>query len=242
MTEARQRAVVVGASSGIGEALARELADAGYDVGLTARRRELLEDLGRVLPTKAYVARMDVTETEAARESFHEVVDAMGGVDVVVLNAGAAVENPDLEWEPERDTIDTNVRGFAALATAAMDRFETQGQGHLVGISSVAARFGNGEWPAYGASKAFVSNYLAGLRYRTGRLDADVDVTTIEPGYVDTDLAGGDFWKADRETAAAQIHRAIEKKRRHAYVTRRWVLVAKLIDYMPDILKRRLFR
>ncbi|RXK50339.1 SDR family NAD(P)-dependent oxidoreductase [Halorientalis pallida] len=242
MTAARQRAMVVGASSGIGEALARELADAGYDVGLTARRRELLEDLGRVLPTKAYVARTDVTETEAARETFQEVCDAMGGVDVVVLNAGVAFENPDLEWEPERDTVDTNVRGFTALATAAMDRFEDQGHGHLVGVSSVAARFGNGEAPAYGASKAFVSNYLEGLRYRTGRLDADVDVTTVEPGYVDTDLAGGDFWKADRETAAEQIRRAIEKKRRHAYITRRWVLIAKLIDYMPDVLKRRLFR
>jgi NADP-dependent 3-hydroxy acid dehydrogenase YdfG len=68
MTEARRRAMVVGASSGIGEALARELADSGYDVGLTARRRELLEDLGRVLSTKAYVARMDVTDLDAARE------------------------------------------------------------------------------------------------------------------------------------------------------------------------------
>lgn len=242
MAEARQRAVVVGASSGIGEALARELADAGYDVGLTARRRDLLEDLGRVLPTKAYVARMDVTDLDAARESFQNVCDAMDGADVVVLNAGVAFENPDLEWEPELDTVDTNVRGFSALATAAMDRFETQGHGHLVGVSSVAARFGNGEWPAYSASKAFVSNYLAGLRYRTGRLDADVDVTTVEPGYVDTDLAGGDFWKADRETAAEQIRRAIEKKRRHAFITRRWVFVAKLIDYMPDVLKRRLFR
>ncbi|WP_336001202.1 SDR family NAD(P)-dependent oxidoreductase [Halorientalis halophila] len=242
MAEARQRAVVVGASSGIGEALARELADVGYEVGLTARRRELLEDLGRVLPTKAYVARMDVTEIEAARETFGEVVDAMDGVDLVVLNAGVAFENPGLEWGPELDTIDTNVRGFAALAAAAMDRFETQGHGHLVGISSVASRFGNGEAPAYGASKAFVSNYLDALRYRAGRLDADVDVTTIEPGYVDTELAGGDFWKASRETAATQIRRAIENERRHAYVTRRWRLVAKLIDAMPDLLKRRLFR
>jgi NADP-dependent 3-hydroxy acid dehydrogenase YdfG len=168
MAEARQRAVVVGASSGIGGTLARELADAGYDVGLTARRRELLEGFGRALPTKAYVARMDVTETEAARESLHEVADAMGGVDVVVLNAGVAFENPTLEWGPDRDTVDTHVRGFAALATAAMDRFETQSHGHLVGTSSVAARFGNGEAPAYDGSKAFVSNYLEGRA--TGRV------------------------------------------------------------------------
>ena len=238
----RERALVVGASSGIGEALARELAENGYAVGLTARRRDRLEAIGRDLPTQAYVARMDVTDLGAARETFHEVCDAMDGVDVVVLNAGVAVENPELEWEPERDTVDTNVRGFTALATAAMDRFESQGHGHLVGVSSVAARFGNGEAPAYGASKAFVSNYLDALRYRTGRLDADVAVTTIEPGYVDTDLAGGDFWKASRETAAEQIREAIESQRRHAYVTRRWRLVARLIDVMPDAVRRRVFR
>lgn len=232
---------MVGASSGIGAALARELAIDGYQVGLTARREDNLEDLAADLPTESYVARMDVTETEAARETFTDLAEEMGGVDLVVVNAGIGRENRALEWEPERDTIDTNVRGFTALATAATDHFEERGHGHLVGISSVAAHVGNVTIPAYHASKAYVSNYLDGLRYRARHLDADVTVTTIEPGFVDTELAGGDFWKADVETAAAQIATAIRKRRRHAYITRRWRLVAGAIRLVPDVVLRQLF-
>jgi len=233
-------AIGVGASSGIGEALAREFADHGYEVGLTARRRERLELIGNQLSTQAYVAKMDVTDTADAREGFHELADAMGEVDVVVLCAGVGEPNPDLDWETERQTIDVNIRGFTALATAAMARFEQQDHGHLVGISSVAAHMSVGNVPAYPASKAFVSNYCDGLRYRARTLDADVDVTTIEPGFVDTDMAGGTFWMCSPETAATQIHRAIRRKKRTAFVTRRWWLIAGLLGLMPDVLKRRL--
>ncbi|WP_276259367.1 SDR family NAD(P)-dependent oxidoreductase [Haloglomus litoreum] len=236
-----QSAIVVGASSGIGEALAREFAASGYEVGLTARRREKLELIGDQLETQAYVAKMDVTDTEDAREGFRELADAMGEVDVVVLCAGVGYENRDLDWEQERETVDVNVRGFTALATAAMARFEQQGGGHLVGISSVAAHMANGALPAYPASKAFVSNYCDALRYRARNLEADVDVTTIEPGFVDTDMAGGTFWMCSPETAAAQIYRAVRRRKRHAYVTRRWWLVAGLLGLLPDVVKRRLF-
>jgi short-subunit dehydrogenase len=234
-------AIVVGASSGIGEALAREFADHGYEVGLTARRREQLELIGNQLDTQAYVARMDVTETADAREGFFELADAMSDVDVVVLCAGVGEANRDLDWEIERQTIDVNVRGFTALATAAMERFDAQGHGHLVGISSVAAHMSVGDIPAYPASKAFVSNYCDGLRYRARNRDADVAVTTIEPGFVDTELAGGTFWMCSPETAAEQIYRAVRRGKRHAYVTRRWRLVAGVIDLMPDVVRRRLF-
>ncbi|WP_435348463.1 SDR family NAD(P)-dependent oxidoreductase [Haloarchaeobius sp. HRN-SO-5] len=234
-------AMVVGASSGIGEALARKLAAEGYEVGLAARRRERLKEIGACLPTQAYVARIDVTDVEDARQGFAEVADAMDGIDLVVLNAGVGFENRDLDWEPERVTVDTNVRGFVALATAAMDHFERRGHGRLVGISSVAARFGSGLGPAYNASKAFVSTYLDGLRYRARTLDADVGVTTIEPGYVDTALAQGTFWMAAPETAADQIYGAIRRGKNHAYVTRRWRLVAGLVDLLPDVVRRRLF-
>lgn len=236
-----ERAIVVGASSGIGEALARKLAAEGYEVGLTARSVDRLQEIGGELPTQSYVAQMDVTDTEDARAAFDRLAEQMGVVDVVVLNAGIGPENRDLDWEPERDTIDTNVRGFTALATKAMEFFQQQGHGQLVGTSSVAAYVGSSEIPAYYASKAFVSNYLDGLRYKTRYLDADITVTTIEPGFVDTDLAGGEFWMCSPERAADLIYTAIAKKNRHQFVSRRWRLVALALTLLPDIVKRRIF-
>ncbi len=234
-------AIVVGASSGIGEALARELAADGYEVGLTARRTERLKEIGAELPTKAYVATMDVTDADHAREAFDDLVDAMQSVDLVVISAAVGHLNRDLEWEPERETIDVNVRGFAAIATAAMTHFDDRGAGHLVGISSVAAVFGNGGAPAYNASKAFVSTYLEGLRHRQAGREGDVTITTVEPGFVDTDLAMGEFWMCSPETAARQILRAVDSGHDHVYVTRRWRLVAWLLKALPERALRRLF-
>lgn len=232
-------AIIVGASSGIGEHLARELARDGYEVGLAARRLERLQEIGEQLPTRSYVARMDVTDTADARAVFDELFDEMDGADVVVLSAGVAPGNPELEWERDKQTIDTNVRGFTALANAAVGRFEDQGHGHLVGISSVAAHTGLAALPAYSASKAYVSNYLEGLRLRSADRDADLTVTTIEPGYVDTDLSFGGLWECSPETAARQIHTAIRKKKSRAFVTRRWRVAPLLLAVLPDGVKRR---
>jgi short-subunit dehydrogenase len=233
-------AIVVGASSGIGAALARKLAADGYEVGLAARRTDRLREIGEELPTRSYVATMDVADAETARERFGALADAMASVDLVVISAGTADLNPDLEWDPERKTIDVNVRGFAAIATAAVSYFEEQGiDGHLVGISSVAAHFGNGAVPAYNASKAFVTTYLEGLRTRARGSETDVTVTTVEPGFVDTELAYGSFWMCSPETAAEQIARAIRGERSHVYVTRRWRLVARVFDVVPNAILRR---
>ncbi|AFZ73729.1 SDR family NAD(P)-dependent oxidoreductase [Natronobacterium gregoryi] len=240
-----QGAIIVGASSGIGEALARELADDGYVVGLAARRTDRLRRIGEQLPTQSYVATMDLTDTEDARQGFFELTEAMPSVDLVVVSAGIADVNYDLEWASERQTIDVNVRGFTAIATAALSYFEanpdhaSEKDGHLVGISSVAARFGNGGTQAYNASKAFVSRYLEGLRVRQAGNDVDVAVTTIEPGFVDTEMSYGSFWQCSPGTAANQIARAIRKEKTHAYVTRRWRLVAWTLSLIPNPILRR---
>lgn len=237
------RAIIVGASSGIGAALARELADAGYETGLAARRLDRLKALGEELPTRTSVAKIDVSDPEEAMDRLRRLIDATGGVDLVVLNAGVGEGNADLDWEPERRTIDVNVWGFAAAANAAMDHFEERGEGHLVGVSSVAAAFANGGAPGYNASKAWVSNYLDGLRYRVEGRDADVAVTDVRPGYVDTEMAtgGSRFWEVSPERAARGIRRAIRRRKRRAYVPRRWRAVAWMLKVLPDAAFRRLF-
>jgi short-subunit dehydrogenase len=223
-------AIIVGASSGIGRALARELAGA-YDLGLAARRTDRLEAVGEDVGG-AHVARIDVTDEDAG-ERFDELADSMGGVDLVVVSSGIGRHNPDLAWTDERDTVDVNVRGFTAVATAAVRRFEASGGGHLVGISSVAAEIGTPAMPAYNASKAYVSRYLEGLRYRS---NDGIVVTDVRPGYVDTPMApeADRLWECSPETAARGIARAIAKEQDVAYVPRRWWLVSKLLAVLPD--------
>lgn len=236
------RAIVIGASSGIGRALAKVLAENGYVVGIAARRVDLLEQLRRETGRQMVVKRIDVSRADEAMGALRELIAELGGADLIVVNSGIGIGNPPLDWEPERATIDVNVTGFAAMANVAMRHFLERGRGHLVGISSVAAILGHGEVPAYGASKAFVSSYLRSLRQKVTKMRVPITVTTIEPGFVDTPLIRGrpTFWMASPETAAVQIYHAIARRRSHAYITRRWRLVAWVMKVMPNWLWARI--
>ncbi len=237
MAENKGNAIIVGASSGIGEALARLLAAQGYKVGACARRAEMLAAL-RTGRDGCLIKQMDVSRPDEAMALFHELVEEMGGVELVVISSGTGFINPDLDWPKERATIEVNVAGFCAIADAAVKYFIKRGHGHLVGISSVAALFGSPLAPAYNASKAFVSNYLEGLRGMVRHLRLPIIVTDIRPGFVDTAMAKGPgiFWMASPEKAARQIHGAIKKRRSCAYVTRRWRLFAWLWKIVPHSL------
>jgi len=235
-------AIVVGATSGIGRGLAELLVAAGYQVGITGRRKELLEEIRQQHSDAIFWRCMDVCEAETARDTFASLVAEMGSVDLVVISSGTGTINSELAWEPEARTIATNVTGFAAIASAAMKLFIGQGHGHLVGISSVGALRGSREAPAYNASKAFVSNYLEGLRVKAVKTGLPIYVTDILPGFVDTPMAQGEglFWVASVQKAAEQIMTAINRKKRRAYITRRWRLIAWLMTFMPDFIYERM--
>jgi short-subunit dehydrogenase len=234
--------IVVGATSGIGRALVEQYIARGCHVGITGRRQERLEEIRQQHGTAISWRCMDVCDIGPARAAFDSLVEEMGDVDLIVISAGTGAVNTELAWEPEARTIATNVNGFAAMVTAAMKLFIDQGYGHLVGISSIGALRGNRDSPAYNASKAFVSNYLEGLRVKAARSGLPIYVTDILPGFVDTAMAQGPglFWVAMPEKAAAQILLAIDKKKRRAYITRRWRLIAWLMQVMPDFLYERI--
>jgi short-subunit dehydrogenase len=239
-----RNAIIIGASSGIGRALAKVLASHGYEVGLVARRMELLQEIANEIHTTTFVKAIDVSKPAEAMQRLRELIAEMQGAELFVISAGTGFINPKLEWEPEDETIAVNVSGFAAIANVAVSHLEARGSGHLVGISSIAALRGNPDAPAYGASKAFMSNYLQGLRYRFSKLQLPVVVTDVQPGFVDTAMAKAErkFWMATPEKAAAQIFAAVRKRKRHVYVTRRWRLIAWLIKAMPDRLAQMLVR
>jgi len=234
-----KQAIVVGASSGMGRALAQLLAQDGYQVGLTARRTDLLEELKETLPTEGFVKAMDLQDPEGSMAALTELVETMGDVQLIVLMAGVGHGNPGLEWPREKQTIDVNVTGFTALASAAYHHFQRRGGGHLVGVSSLAGLRGNIRVASYNASKAFVINYLQSLRYQARKAKLPLIVTDIRPGFVDTPMTEGQkgmFWVASAEKAASQILEAIRKKRKVAYITKRWRIVSWVIRLLPDAL------
>jgi short-subunit dehydrogenase len=236
MASSSPKAIVIGATSGIGKGLAEVLAEHGYRVGITGRRTELLESLHTQMP-QSYVAEfMDLSKQEEAREIFNRLVETMGGVDLVVVNSGWGKRNEELDWAIDKQIIDVNVAGCVAIANAAMHVFFKQGYGHLVGISSIAALRGSRFVPTYPASKAFMSAYLHGLRHKVEHRKLPITITDIQPGFVNTAMAQGDyvFWRAPVRKAAEQIYQAIVKKKKHAYITKRWRLIAWVLKILPD--------
>jgi len=230
-----KKAIILGASTGIGRALAKVLARQGYVLGLASRNEELLLSLQAEIPTPSVIQPIDLNETERSMELLKNLIAEMGGVDLVVINAGIHIPNLDLEWDSEYAMAQVNAVGFMAAANVAVKHFQNQGYGHLVGISSIAGLQGSGRSPAYSASKAFMSNYLAGLRQKLNQ--TQITVTDIRPGFVNTQMVTnrrGVFWIASCEKAAEQILGAIRSKKKVAYITKRWAWVAWLYDRLPE--------
>lgn len=227
-------AIVVGASSGIGEAVARHLAQAGWRVGLAARRQPELEALAREI-RNAIVARVDLNAPDEAREALGQLADELGDVDLWVLNAGIGEGNPEFDWSLEEATIRVNALGFAAMADVAIHHCLARGRGHIVGVSSVARFLKRPEAVSYAATKAFVSVYLDGLRQLARRKGVGVTVTEACPGFVRTAMmkANNPFWVAPPEKAARQIVSAALAGRKLVYVSRRWRLIAWALRWLP---------
>ncbi|KAA6481802.1 SDR family NAD(P)-dependent oxidoreductase [Bacillus swezeyi] len=231
-----KKAVVIGASSGIGKALAEKLSAEGVVLGLAARREELLVKLRDDLPGLSYIKKIDAADSERANMLLKDLIREMGRVDTVFICSGVGYLETEMDWRKEKETIDVNIAGFVSCSNLFVDHFIQNGGGCLVGISSVAALRGNGAAVTYGASKAFVSNYLKGLRQKVKMFEnADIVITEIQPGFVHTALAKGDqlFWAASPDKAAAQIVRAVRKKKTHAYITKRWRIIAWILKCLP---------
>jgi len=232
------KAIIIGATSGIGKGLAELLASRGCTVGITGRRIELLESLRATRPEAFVAEQMDIARVEEARNIFNRLVERLGSVDLVVINSGTGKRNEELDWAIDKQIIDVNITGCTAIANAAMHLFFKQGYGHLVGISSIAALRGSRYVPTYPASKAYLSTYLEGLRHKVKHEKLPITITDIKPGFVDTAMAQGDyvFWRAPVAKAAEQIYQAIVKKKKVAYITKRWQLIAWVQKWLPDFL------
>ncbi|HIF40659.1 MAG TPA: SDR family NAD(P)-dependent oxidoreductase [Planctomycetes bacterium] len=247
------RALVVGASSGMGMELVRQLAGAGWAVGAVARSSDKLEALaaevaGSAPATPSYpvgpvtIATCDVTQTDLADTAFAELVESLGGLDLMIFAAGIMPVVGREEYNTPKDLgiLDTNLLGAVAWCNAAARLFASQRSGTLVGISSIAGARGRKGNPVYGASKAGLDHYLEALRNRLS--EVGVHVCTIKPGFVETpmtahlELAGA----ISAEEAARQILKAAKSRANTRYVPWRWALVAVVVKSIPSMIFKRL--
>lgn len=185
-------ALVTGASSGIGAATARELAGEGASVALAARREGRLESLASEIEDdggEALVVPTDATEESQVREMVDTTVEELGGLDVLVNNAGVMLLEPVAEADPDdwQQMLELNVHGLMVASQAALEVMQEEGEGDIVNLSSVAGRKAYAGSSGYNASKFGVTAFSEALREEV--VDSDIRVTTIEPGVVDTELA-----------------------------------------------------
>jgi len=229
-----QKILIIGASSGIGRELARLYAAAGHLVGATGRRQDLLDSLQAEYPENILTLTADATAPDATQQ-LADLTRRLGGLDILIFNAGWGDLSDTLDWNIDKPTVDINVNAFLTAIHFGWDYFIRQGWGHLVTVSSIAGKRGNRHSPAYSAAKSFQSTYFEGLYIKARKMKMPLYVTDIQPGYVDTRMSKGPvaFWVAPPEKAARQIIHAIEKKRRVAYITRRWWIIAQLFRWIP---------
>jgi short-subunit dehydrogenase len=236
-----KKAIILGASSGIGKGLARLLVARNYIVGITGRRESLLQELKNENPESYIIKPFDISDSKHVSHKLNELSDELGGLDLFVVSSGYGELNDPLDFDIEKQTIDTNVAGFTAAADWAFNYFKNQCYGHLVAITSIAGIRGYRDAPAYNASKSYQINYLEGLRLKAYKQKLPLTITDIRPGFVDTPMAKGDykFWVASVDDAVSGIYRAIANKSRVAYVTRRWAMVAFLYKLLPLFIYKR---
>jgi short-subunit dehydrogenase len=249
-----KRALVTGASSGMGLYLARRLAARGMEVWLAARREELLvQEVAAIVAAggKAHALVLDISDAEATVERLARLDVESGGIDLVVANAGlvgvrGAIPLPECTWADVRDILHTNLIGNAATIYPFISPMLKRGHGHLVGVSSVSADCPIARSAAYGASKAGFTFFLesADIELRA----AGIDVTILHPGFVKTAATDSLVGTAPMplmvpvEKAAKIIDRAIQRRSR--LVRFPWIMgfVARMTAWLPRAIMRPLIR
>lgn len=236
-----RKVIVVGASSGIGRELVRQLAARGDRVAAVARREDRLQELAAEHPQRVLAFAHDVSEPGDVPELLAEIARQLGGLDVVVYAAGTMPEVAPTEYafEKDRAMIDVNFTGAVAWLNAAADRFQNVGHGIIVGIGSVAGERGRAGQPVYNASKAALKAYLEALRNRLSK--RGVRVTTIKPGPTATEMTAhlkqGGMMSA--EDAAQRILRVMDSGR-EKFLKPSHVVIFAIIRNIPSGVFRRL--
>ena len=228
----KKRAIVMGATSGIGQEVARLLAANGYEVGIAGRREERLVQMAQATPGIVTYRQIDLTKEDAPTE-LYKLIEELGGMDLYVHSSGIGWENVALDAYKELKTVETNGVGFVRMVSAAYNWFAEQRadeakqraegdeqkasdkerKARIACITSIARTRGLGAAPAYSATKRMQAHYLECLSQQARMRHLNIGITDIRPGFVATDLIAGSHFplQLKAEDVARTIVRAIER-------------------------------
>lgn len=240
------RVVITGASSGIGEALAKHYASRGATLALVARRRHELERLAGVLPCLTFIYPLDVTDAEGLKAAAADFIARAGVPDLVIGNAGISVgtlTQEAVDLPAFERVFAVNVVGLFNTFHPFIAAMREAGRGTLAGIGSVAGIRGLPGSAAYSSSKAAAITYLEALR---GELrGSGVKVVTVAPGYIETPMTAVNTYPMPfilpADEAARRIARVIDSGTSYAVVPWQMAIVAKLLRLLPNFLFDLLF-
>ena len=239
-----RKIIIVGASSGIGAEMARQYLALGHQVALVARNLDAMRAIASEYPAgQSHVFVHDVQQTGQVAALFQEITQKLGGLDVIVYSSGVLPSIRSDEFNTEKDTqaIAVNCTGAVAWLNEAAARFQKLGEGHIVGLSSVAGERGRKPSPVYGSSKAFLSTYLESLYHRLW--SKGVAVTCLKPGFIRTPMIehmGKLPFEIDVETAVRKMLKAIAHRRRVAFIPSVWFWVSLVLRNIPTFIFKRL--
>lgn len=244
----RRRAILIGASEGIGAALARKLAKEGYSLALVSRQKEKLTALCNEInqsETRAISYQHDVTNYNEVPALLQKIVADLGGLDTAIFMAGVNFPpggNDKYNFEFDKKMTEVNLIGGMAWLTPIAEMFHNAKAGQIVGIGSVAGDRGRVGNPGYNTSKAGFTTYLEALRNRLTR--HGVNVLTVKPGFVKTEMLkaaqGGTPFAIEPEKAADDIYKAMQKRKQTIYTPFFWRYIMLVIQHIPSFIFRRL--
>ena len=237
----KKNIVIIGASSGIGQEVARLLLSKGHRLGIAARREDRLRAIQQEASDRVVTAAIDVTSDDAPQR-LRALIDELGGMDTLVYSSGVGKQNRELMPEIELNTVNTNAMGFARMIGEAYRYFAESGrEGHIAAITSIAGTKGLGPAPSYSATKAMQSNYLQALEQQSNARGLKIYFTDIRPGFVNTDLLSGDFrypMMLKPDTVARHIVDAIEHRRHIVVIDWKYRILTSLWRRVPRCIWR----
>lgn len=234
----QKKAIIVGATSGIGLEVMRLLTAQGWQVGIAGRRQQLLIELQRQNLNVVATECLDVTQPNAV-EKLHTLIGKLGGCDLYFHSSGIGHQNQQLDVDKELATVETNALGFTRMVTAMFNYYAERPEvkGHIAVISSIAGTKGLGASPAYSATKRYVNHYMECLTQLLHiRGIRNITLTDIRPGFVRTALLndGHNYpLQLDVKDVAREIVRGLERRKEIITVDWKYRIIVSLWRLVP---------